>query len=362
MALGEVEEEPPDQDLLEPADKKVDKLLHRLYRSDRQGGLAPSNPVSARWMGDIRTLFPAPVVRILQKDALDRFGIKKLLSQPAFLEEVEPDVGLIASILSVKDALPDASLATVRQLIRKLADRVDNKMKVRLIDRLTGRRDTQKRIHSTWHQDIDWHATIRRNLKHYQPSLQTIIPEQLVGHTRKSRSLKKVILLVDQSASMGESLVYSAILGAVVASVRTIKTHFVVFDTEVVDLTNYLDDPVELLLQSQLGGGTNIYQALVYATQLIEEDPLEATVVLLSDLYEGGPVDLLLHQAQTLIRKAAQVVVLLALDDKGTPAYDKDVGAKLAEIGLLNFAATPEVFPDLLAAALNREDLSRFLS
>ena len=161
---------------------------------------------------------------------------------------------------------------------------------------------------------------------------------------------------------MAESLIYAGILGSIMATIKSLKTHLVVFDTEVVDLSKYLDDPVELLMQSQLGGGTHIEKALAYAATLIGTDTIDSFIVLISDLYEGGPASLLLDRIQTLINQSVSFISLLALDDQGAPAYDKEMAKEIVSMGATCFACTPDRFPELMAAALNGEDLSHFTS
>ena len=358
--MGQVSQ--PSEPELTKVEKQIDQVLDRLYQTDRQGGLNKNRTVSARWMGEIRSLFPTSVVRIMQRDALDRFGIKKLLSQPAFLDQVEPDVGLIASILSVKESLSPNALDVARQLVERLARQIEQRLKFKLISRISGFRDQHSIVKNPHHQEVDWHLTIKRNLKFYQPELKTIIPDMILGRPRRKNQSRRLIILVDQSASMAESLIYAGILGSIMSTINSLKTHLVVFDTEVVDLSNYLHDPVELLMQSQLGGGTHIEKALAYAESLTESESTKTFIVLISDLFEGAPVSLLFDRVQRMTDHSITLISLLALDDQGTPAYDKEVAKKLTGLGVICFACTPEHFPELMSSALNGEDLSRFHS
>jgi Mg-chelatase subunit ChlD len=209
------------------------------------------------------------------------------------------------------------------------------------------------------HSEIDWHRTIRANLKHYQPGYRTIIPETRIGYGRKRSSLRDIVLCVDQSGSMGTSVVYSGIFGAVMASLPAVRTRMVVFDTEVADLTDELRDPVDLLFGVQLGGGTDINRALAYCQGVVSR-PRETILVLISDLYEGGNRDEMLKRAAALVGSGVQMVALLALSDSGAPSYDHGVAAALAGMGVASFACTPDLFPDLMAAAINRQDLGQW--
>jgi Mg-chelatase subunit ChlD len=207
------------------------------------------------------------------------------------------------------------------------------------------------------HNEINWHSTILKNLKHYQPEYKTIIPETRIGYGRKRTSLKDVVLCIDQSGSMGTSVVYSGIFGSVMASIPAVNTKMVVFDTAVADLTEELTDPVELLFGVQLGGGTDINAALTYCQQIITR-PLDTVMVLITDLFEGGNEQQMRKKATELAAAGVQVVVLLALNDEGAPSYDHTNAQFFTNLGIPVFACTPDLFPDLMAAALSKQDLN----
>ena len=198
-----------------------------------------------------------------------------------------------------------------------------------------------------------------KNLKHYQPEYKTIIPEIKIGYGRKRSSLKDVVLCIDQSGSMGTSVVYSGIFGSVMASIPTIKTKMVVFDTAVADLTEELTDPVELLFGVQLGGGTDINAALTYCKQIIPK-PLDTVLVLITDLYEGGSEAEMRKRAIELTQAGVQVIVLLALNDDGAPGYDHGNAQFLSNLGIPVFACTPDKFPDLMSTALSKQDINQW--
>jgi len=208
------------------------------------------------------------------------------------------------------------------------------------------------------HAEIDWNRTIRANLKHWQPEYRTVVPEQLIGYGRKARKpQREVVLCIDQSGSMAQSVVYSSIFGAVMASLPAVATKLVVFDTAVVDLSDQLDDPVDLLFGVQLGGGTDINGAIGYCETIIRE-PRNTILVLISDLYEGGVEAGLLRRASQLVEAGVQFITLLALSDEGAPSYDRDLAAKLAALGVPSFACTPDAFPGMMAAAIRRDDVA----
>ncbi|GAA3431622.1 VWA domain-containing protein [Kutzneria kofuensis] len=347
-------------------DQRRDGALTSLYGGGGEGqdgkrsaGLGSSSPVLHRWLGDVRTYFPTSVVQVMQRDAVERLGLNKLLLEPELLSTVEPDVRLVGTLVSLSKAIPARTRETARAVVRKVVEDVERKLADRLLAAVHGAIDRSKRTHRPRLSDVDWATTIRANLKNYQPAQNTVVVSDLIGRQRRSRtaSLRDVVLLVDQSGSMAESVVYSAVFGAVLASIRAVDTKLVVFDTEVVDLTETLDDPVDVLFSTQLGGGTDINRAVAYGQSLIKR-PADSVMVLISDLFEGGVAGELLRRVRELVASGVTVVVLLALSDSGAPAYDHELAARLSELGAPAFACTPDRFPDLLAAALRRDDVA----
>jgi len=241
-----------DQVSLSPEMKGMDDVLDALYDSERQAGLGSSSPNVNRWLGDIRKYFPSSVVQLMQKDALERLNLEQMLLEPELLEAVEPDVNLVGTLLSLMKVLPRKTKSTARAVVQKVVEDLEKRLKNPLRQAIQGAINRSVRNRRPKHNEIDWNKTIRANLKTYQTEFNSIIPEVLIGHGKKGQSLKDVILLVDQSGSMANSMVYAGVFGAVMASLRSVKTHMVVFDTSVVDLTEELDDPVDLLFATQL--------------------------------------------------------------------------------------------------------------
>jgi Mg-chelatase subunit ChlD len=207
--------------------------------------------------------------------------------------------------------------------------------------------------------EIDWDRTIRKNLRTYDPVRKTLVPERLVGYKHRRPGLKDVVLCVDQSGSMATSVVYAGLFAAVLASLQALKLKLVVFDTAVVDLSDLLSDPVDVLFGTQLGGGTDINAALAYCEGLISR-PSDTVLVLISDLYEGGDAPAMLARAARLVAAGVQVIALLALSDDGAPGYDPKHAALFAGMGVPTFACTPDQFPGLMAAALQKQDLAQW--
>lgn len=357
-----------EDDQLPERDRRISAALSALYqgppdpeesRKGRRGGLGGSAPTVARWMGDIREFFPSPVVQIVQKDAFERLGLRQMLMEPELLQAVEADVDLVADLVSMRNAMPEKTKETARQVISKVVAELMERLERKTAEALRGAVDKSKRTTRPRFADIDWPRTIRKNLHTWQASHQTVIPESLVGFQRKQRrivDLDEVILCVDQSGSMAQSVVYASIFSAVMASLPVVRTKLICFDTQILDLTDQLQDPVEVLFGVQLGGGTDINQAVAYCEDRIER-PTKAHLVLITDLYEGGNANELLARVQRLIGMGVNVIVLLALSDAGKPFHDPNLSAKMAALGAPVFGCTPDQFPDLMATALRREDI-----
>ena len=351
---------------LTAADAAIDRAMAALYDAQpkdpgdkRKGGLGASSPSVACWLGDIRSFFPTSVVRILQQDAMKRLNLHRLLLEPEMLELVEPDVHLVANLLSLASVMPRQTKETARVVVRKCVDEVERRLAEPLRQAVSGALNRSVRNRRPRHREIDWNRTIRANLKNYQPEYQTVVPETRIGFGRSASALRDIILCIDQSGSMATSVVYSGIFGAVLASLPAIRTHVVVFDTAVVDLSDKLADPVDVLFGTQLGGGTDINRALSYCQGLISQ-PSQTILVLISDLIEGGVRENLIKRAASIIASGAVMITLLALSDDGAPAFDHENAADLAALGSPAFACTPELFPDLIAAAIQSRDISQW--
>ncbi|WP_437224083.1 VWA domain-containing protein [Planctomicrobium sp. SH661] len=344
---------------LEGEDQQIDQVLRALYDSDRKAGLGSSSPKVNRWLGDIRRFFPASVVRMMQKDALERLKLHEMLLQPETLETVEADVQLVGTLLTLKNVIPEKTRETARMVVRKVVRDVEKRLRQQLTSAVRGALDRVTRSQRPRPQEIDWNRTIRKNLKHYLPEFKTLIPERLVGHGRRQGALRDVVLCVDQSGSMATSVVYAGIFGAVLASLKSLRTQMIVFDTEVVDLTEHLQDPVDLLFAAQLGGGTDINRAISYCHRRIQR-PAQTTLILISDLFEGGEQDQLIRRIAQLTISGVTVICLLALNDEGTPSYNQNLAMELSSLAVPSFACTPDLFPELMAAALRKQDLSQW--
>lgn len=342
-------------------EQRLDRSLEAVYDGGLRGGLGASAPKVSRWLGDIREFFPQTVVQVIQRDAIKRLHIDSLLTEKEMLATVVPDVHLVAMLMSLGRAIPEKNKDVARQVVRKVVDELLRKLSSPMQQAVTGALNRSSRRRNPRYNEIDWKTTIVKNLKNYQPDYKTIIPEVRIGYGRKRRALKDIILCLDQSGSMGTSVVYSGIFGSVLASIPSVSTRMVVFDTSVVDLTDDLQDPVDLFFGVQLGGGTDIARALAYCQGVITR-PQDTVLVLVTDLYEGGNDIEMRKRFASIVASGVQLIVLPALNDDGAPSYDKHHAEFLASLGVPTFACTPDKFPDLMAAALGKQDIGMWVS
>lgn len=348
-------------------DLAIDAALAQLYDGmggDGDGqpkrvGMGKSAPRVARWLGDIRKYFPGPVVQLLQREAMERLDLRALLKQPELMKAVQPDVHLVANLLALRSVLPPEARETAREVVRTVVAELEKRLAEPLRQAVAGSLDRASRNRRPRHAEIDWNRTIRANLRHYQAEYRTIIPETRIGSGRKRRALREVILCIDQSGSMATSVVYAGIFGAVLASLPALQTHVVVYDTAVVDLTAELHDPVDLLFGTQLGGGNDTPRALTYCSGLIQR-PEETIFLLISDLYEGSGSARMLQMLGEYVASGVRTVGLLALNDDGKPRHDLDNAQAMANLGIPVFACTPDLFPDLMGAAIGGNDLNEW--
>ncbi len=360
LALGEGAEGSP---ALGEADQRLDAALAALYDATPgpkgRGSLHGSAPRVARWLGDIREFFPASMVQVIQRDAFERLGLKQMLLEPEFLAAVEADVHLVADLVALRSVMPEKTRATARMVIEKVVRELLARLEAKTVAALRGALDRSTRTRRPRPGHIDWPRTIRTNLRHYQPDLGTIVAETLVGSERRARraKLEQVVLCVDQSGSMASSVVYASVFAAVLASVPAIALKLVAFSTEIADLSDALSDPVDVLFGIQLGGGTDIARALGYCEQLITE-PTRTHLVLISDLFEGGDVEQMHARAGALVARGVNVIALLALSDDGKPASCEPNASRFASMGIPVFGCTPDLFPEMMAAAIRRQDVS----
>lgn len=324
----------------------------------RSAGLGGSSPKLAKWLGDIRTYFTEDVVSVIQQDAIERRGMDQLLLEPEMLKNVHPNVQLVGTLMSLGGRIPERTKETARMVVRSVVERIRLSLEQPIRQAVMGALNRNEHTPIPNVSSIDWKWTIGRNLKNYNEELGTIVPEKVWFFSRAQRTNNwTVIVDMDQSGSMAESVVYGAVTGAIFASLPALDTRVVAFDTEVVDLTEQCgDDPVDMLFGVQLGGGTDINKSVAYCEQFVT-DPSRTLFILLTDLYEGGNEAQLVRRLGEMVEAGVRVLCLLALSDSGVPYYDDRLAKKLASLGIPCFGCTPQVLPELLEGTLRGQDL-----
>ncbi len=324
----------------------------------RSAGLGGSAPRLSKWLGDIRTYFKDDVVTVIQQDAIEKRGLKQLLFEPEMLKNVQPNVQLVGTLMSLKGQIPERTKETARMVVRAVVDQIKLRLEQRIRQAVLGALNRNEHSPIPHANSIDWKWTIGRNLKNYNLELKKLIPERVYFYSRAQRSNNwTVIVDMDQSGSMADSVVYGAVCGSIFASLPALETHVVAFDTEVVDLTEKCgNDPVDMLFGVQLGGGTDINKSVGYCEQFITE-PKRTLFIMITDLFEGGNQAQLVRRLGDMAASGVRAICLLALNDSGQPSFDEGLARKLAAIGIPCFACTPQRLPELLEGALRGMDL-----
>ena len=345
-------------------DLLMDSALSQIYGNDGQAGFGggagrgASSPKLTKWLGDLRTLFAPMEIKIIQNDAIERKGLKQLLFEPEMLDSLEPDISTGALLLMLKDQIPQKAKDNARLYIAKIVEDINRRLSDDIRRSVTAAMNRREHSPIPSAAALDYKLTIRRNLKNFNPELNTILPEKFYFYERVSRSASRTVILdIDQSGSMGESAIYSSVMGCILASMSSLKTHVIAFDTSVNDLTDMCSDPVDLLYGIQLGGGTDIEKSVAYCSDLVEE-PEKTTMFLITDLYEGGNRSGLIRRLGELKESGVNVIVLLAISDSGKPSYDSTLAEKVAAMDIPCFACPPEKLPDMLEAALKRRSFT----
>jgi hypothetical protein len=365
LVLGpSAEPGPADQSLASltnPLDREVDRLLDQLFSGDRTGSLAASSPHLIELLGDIRHYFPDAISRLIQREVIERIGFEGFLEDPRLLDVVVADATLLPHLISLAATLPVATRRTARELVRRVV--TESLVRLRLpVEQAVYRYLARSSVRPPRRlSEIDWPRTIRANLRYFQPAYHTFIPVRRISRPARQlqRALRSITICVDLSRSMSGSTVYATIISSILASIPNLRTSLIAFDASVVDLTSQLDDPVDLLLGLNLGGGTDIRRALDYCRQLDFDRP-GGIIFLISDLRDHSSEDDLLAAFQSLLTAGHRVVPILALNDDGREITPPPIATRLATLGLRSIVATPDQFPDLLAATLESLGASDF--
>ena len=325
------------------------------HQHERSAGLGPSALTVPEWINQVHTLFPKETIERLERDAVERYQIDEIVTSPQVLERLKPNPTLLKAVLRSKHLMNPEVLALARALVAEVVRRLIEALATQLTQAFAGVRNRRRRTRIANSRNFDAAATLRANLKHYDPSTRRLALRYPLFNTRSTRAIERwqLVLLVDQSGSMLGSVIHTAVTAACLYRLPGIRTHLVAFDTDIVDLADEVDDPVETLMKVQLGGGTDIARAMRYAAELIET-PRRAIVVLVSDLYEGGSPSELLALTQSLVAQGTRVLALAALDEVAEPAFDRALGARMVERGAEVGAMTPGELAAWLAQKLQR--------
>ncbi len=337
---------------------ELDEALAFVY-DQKKGGRAGSRPYLPRWLGALREFFRHDVVALVQKDAIERRGLTELLFEPETLPFLERNVDLVATLLSARALVPDAARELARGIVREVVEELRKKLESHVRTAVLGalRRTAYSPIKLA--RNIDWRRTIGKNLRGWDAARRVMVPERIHFFANQRRRHEwDVALVVDQSGSMAESVVYSAVMAAIFASLDVLRTRLLFFDTEIVDATPLLSDPVEVLFSTQLGGGTDINRAVAYAQEHFIERPERTLFVLITDLYEGGDAEQLVARMRQLVDSRVRTLCLLALSDHGHPSYDHALAARLQEIGVPCFGCTPRLLVEVIERVLKGQDIA----
>ncbi len=341
-------------------DEALGFLYQREYQRDggrgirqlQPGSLDASQLTAVAWLDKVRELFPRETVEIIEAHALERYRLTELLADPEVLEKLEANQALLRALLSVRSHLKPAVLATVRRIVRQVVLQLRRRFDHELRRTLAGRRNRLRESPLSVAQNFDARGTIRRNLKHYDRQRQQLVIERARFFDRNARRLPwDLFLCVDQSGSMADNVIHSAVLASVLCALPSLRVRLVLFDTSVVDLSAYVDDPTEVLMRAQLGGGTDIAKALRYCAGRIER-PQRTVLILISDFCEGGPLSALLKIVQQLAADRVRLLGLSSLAD-GDAQFDREIAGRLTALGMPIAALTPRELADWLVKVIS---------
>ncbi|MDX2272492.1 MAG: VWA domain-containing protein [Cyanobacteriota bacterium] len=347
---------------LEGETLRQDQLLAFLYDREyggsqnvrpgggQHGSLDPSQLTVPDWINGVHELFPKKTIERLEKDALERYNLEEMVTNPDLLSRAQPSPTLLKAVLRTKHLMNQSVLAMARQLVKKVIDELMEKLARRVQSPFLGSVNQQKRSLLKVAKNFDPLTTIKRNLKHYDPQSRQLFIQTPYFHSRSRRLVDRwqIIVVVDESGSMLDNVIHAAVTAAIFFGIKTLKTHLILFDTSVVDVTQDCTDPVETLMKVQLGGGTDIGQALAYAASLVI-NPRQTIIVLISDFFEGAPEQRLLSVAKQLLESGVTLLGLAALDQQADPVYNHELAGKLVALGAHVGAMTPGELAEWIA-------------
>ena len=355
LILGKTNDDSQQSELNED-DKRLDDAVGALYQPDSYGDLSKEDPQIQKWLGDIREFFSEDQVTIMQRDALERLNLVQLLKERELLEDLVPDINLAANIIAMKELIPEEAKSSARMLIERIAEKFSKEIGFRLIEQSRGALNRSVRTNRPNFKEINWHQTIRANLKNYEASVDNIVLKQLIGNKRQAKGFEHIYIVVDQSYSMTDSLIYAGLTACILSRLPGLTIHLILFSTKIVDLTDQLDDPVDLLFGLQLGGGTDIHKALAYTNKDMQ-NPKQSVLVLISDLFEGGSEEGCLAELNDMKTKGSRLLCLPSLSDKSKPSFDAKFAQRIRNQDIPVFNCTPSLLPELFNQVLGSGDL-----
>ena len=346
---------------LNEEEQLIDKTLGSLYQQGEEyPSLSGPTPSVHRWLHDIRELFNEDIVRVLQKDALEELDLKDILTEPELLEELVPDFQLVSTLIALKELIPAQAKGAARQIIAKIIAQFNQNIGFQILESSRGALHRQERKKNPSYKEINWPQTLKLNLKNYQEAEDGIILERLVGYKKKNKAFKDLFLLVDQSASMTDSLLYSGMTACVLAQgLKSVNIHLILFSTEIADMSDQLEDPVDLLFGLQLGGGTDIQKSLQYLESKIDT-PSQSIAILISDLYEGASEKRMIERMEGLKSKGLKLVCLTAITDKKKTSFNKKLASVITNMDIPCLACSPNLLPDFFNCLFDGRDLTNW--
>lgn len=317
---------------------------------DRRGGRGPGHAMNVpRWVDEVAQLFPRQAKEVMERELVNRRGLRELMEKPELLERIEPNRELVKTLLTHRDLLNEKTRTLARKIIRQVVDELKQKMKLRVEPAITGAIRRDKHSPRRVYRNLDLTRTVRRNLRHFDRESRKLLVDRIFFHAAERRSRPwHVIVAVDQSGSMLDSAIFSAVMASIFAELPAVRTSLFLFDTEIADLSDKVGQPVDVLLSIQLGGGTDITRALKYANQITRQ-PARTIVVLITDFYEGGGDQELVRQVRDMAQSGVRMIGLGALGYDARPEFNRSTAAKCRKAGMDILSCTPEQLADAMA-------------
>jgi len=331
--------------------QSLDDTLNMVYRPEqnRGAGLGGSRLSVPKWLENVKKLFPTHTKEMMEKDLVKKSNIADIIDHPELFDKVEPNLEMVTTIIQLKHMLPEKVKYAARKLVKKVVDDLRDQLKSEVERHIVGA--IKRNLHTPIKvfRNIDWKRSISENLKHYNPDLKKLImANPRFFSNEKRRKAWQIIVLVDESGSMAASVIYSVVMASIFASLPAVRTNLVIFDTQIVDLSGKIDDPVDILMSVQLGGGTDITKAVRYAQELIKH-PKKTILVIISDFFEGRPITQLTNTIKHVLEGGSKILGIASLGRNAKPYYNRRYARELNSLGIDVIACTPDSLPELIA-------------